>query len=175
VSLVWQPRDYRLTTGGVLYYLPDDPQRAAVICLAGPRHRTAPSGAAQIPGFLAWEIEGTLHSIRVAFAGRIKPAAFGQENATFRLHRAVLSLGIMLIASAARVGARHAATNGDDCVISIPANADPQREAGEQRKPPGGWVSWPRSLLPPALRSPQCPSVMARRTRSDRAAHRRAG
>jgi uncharacterized protein Usg len=86
MSLVRQLQDYRLTTAEILYHLPDHPNLLQSYIWQdldiAPRYPVLH----KFLDFWAREIEGTLHSVRVASANLIKPAAVGHVDATFHLH-----------------------------------------------------------------------------------------
>ena len=81
-----QLKDYRLTTAEILYHLPDHPEilqtyiwqeydlapRFPVLC--------------KFLGFWRRELEGKLHSVRVASAGLVQPAHFRHSNTIMQLH-----------------------------------------------------------------------------------------
>ena len=86
MSLALQMRNYRLTTAEILYHLPDHPgllqtyvwQDLDLAPLFPQLHRFL--------DFWAREIEGKLHSIRVAGCALITPARFGHADHVITLH-----------------------------------------------------------------------------------------
>jgi uncharacterized protein Usg len=86
MSLARQLQDYRLTTAEILYHLPDHPSVLQSYIWQdldiAPRYPVLH----KFLDFWVREIEGTLHSVRVASASVIKPATVGHANAMLRLH-----------------------------------------------------------------------------------------
>jgi uncharacterized protein Usg len=86
MSLVRQLQDYRLTTAEILYHLPDHPN--LIQSFIWQDLDIAP-GYPVLHKFLDFwrrEIEGNLHSVRVASARLVKPARVGHVDALLRLH-----------------------------------------------------------------------------------------
>ena len=86
MSLALQLKNYRLTTAEILYHLPDHPEILQSYIWQGldigPRFPV-------LRGFLDFwhrELDGRLHSVRVASAGLVKPASFRHERASLLLH-----------------------------------------------------------------------------------------
>jgi uncharacterized protein Usg len=86
MSLAQQLRDYRLTTAEILYRLPDHPEILQTYIWQeldiAPRFPV-------LRKFLAFwhrELDGQLHSVRVASASLIKPPAYRNPGAYMRLH-----------------------------------------------------------------------------------------
>lgn len=78
--------DWRLTTAEILYKMPDHP--AVLQTFIWQKHDLAPRFP-ELHRFLEFwrrEIEGPLHSIRVASAALTRPAEFRYANGVFRLH-----------------------------------------------------------------------------------------
>ena len=78
--------DWRLTTAEILYHLPDHP--AVLQSFIWQKHDLAP-GFPQLGRFLdfwAREIEGPLHSVRVASAALTRPAELRYADGQFVLH-----------------------------------------------------------------------------------------
>ncbi len=86
MSLVRQLHDYRLTTAEILYHLPDHPNVLQSYIWQdldiAPRYPVLH----KFLDFWAREIEGTLHSVRVASAGLIKPPTVGHADALLHIH-----------------------------------------------------------------------------------------
>jgi uncharacterized protein Usg len=86
MSLVRQLQDYRLTTAEILYHLPDHPALLQSYIWQdldiAPRYPVL----RKFLDFWTREIEGTLHSVRVASASLIKPATVGHTDAVLHLH-----------------------------------------------------------------------------------------
>lgn len=78
--------DWRLTTAEILYHMPDHP--GVLQSFIWQKHDLAPEFP-ELSRFLAFwrrEIEGPLHSVRVASAALIRPAELRYANGEFRLH-----------------------------------------------------------------------------------------
>lgn len=86
MSLVRQLQDYRLTTAEILYHLPDHPNLLQSYIWQdldiAPRYPVLN----KFLDFWKREIEGRLHSVRVASASLIKPASIGHANTMLNLH-----------------------------------------------------------------------------------------
>lgn len=80
------PKDWRLTTAEILYHLPDHP--ALLQSFIWQKHDLAPAfpELSRFLDFWKREIEGRLHSVRVASAALIKPADLKYANGVFLLH-----------------------------------------------------------------------------------------
>ena len=86
MSLSLQLKDYRLTTAEILYRLPDHP---AVLQTYVWQDLDIAPGFPVLGGFLAFwqrEIEGRLHSVRVASASLVGPARWHTVTDRFVLH-----------------------------------------------------------------------------------------
>jgi uncharacterized protein Usg len=83
---VRNPQDWRLTTAEILYRMPDHP--AVLQSFIWQKHDLAPAfpELARFLDFWKREIEGALHSVRVASASLIKPAELRYSNGVFLLH-----------------------------------------------------------------------------------------
>ena len=78
--------DWRLTTAEILYHLPDHP--AVLQSFIWQKHDLAPAYP-ELSHFLDFwnsQIEGKLHSVRVASAALVKPAELTFANGVFLLH-----------------------------------------------------------------------------------------
>jgi uncharacterized protein Usg len=78
--------DWRLTTAEILYHLPDHP--GLLQTFIWQKLDQAP-GFPELHRFLAFwqrDIEGPLHSVRVASAALTRPAEFRYAGGEFRLH-----------------------------------------------------------------------------------------
>ncbi len=86
MSLVRQLQDYRLTTAEILYHLPDHPNLLQSYIWQdldiAPRYPVLH----KFLEFWKRDIEGSLHSVRVASAQLIQPAKVGHANALLTLH-----------------------------------------------------------------------------------------
>ena len=86
MSLSWQLKDYRLTTAEILYHLPDHP--GILQAYVWQDLDIAPRFPV-LHNFLEFwhrEIEGPVHSVRVATAGLVRPASWRSPGAYLRLH-----------------------------------------------------------------------------------------
>lgn len=81
MSLVRQLHDYRITTAEIVYHLPDHPNLLQTYIWQeldiAPRYPVL----RKFLDFWTREIEGSLHSVRVASTGMIKPATVGHADA----------------------------------------------------------------------------------------------
>jgi uncharacterized protein Usg len=81
-----QMRDYRLTTAEILYHLPDHPGLLQTYIWQdldiAPRFPVLK----KFLDFWSRELEGKLHSIRVAHTNLIQPARVGHANHLLTLH-----------------------------------------------------------------------------------------
>jgi uncharacterized protein Usg len=86
MSLVRQLQDYRLTTAEILYRLPDHP--SVLQTFIWQDLDIAPSYPVlhKFLDFWKREIEGSLHSVRVASAKLVQPAKVSHANALMRIH-----------------------------------------------------------------------------------------
>ena len=78
--------DWRLTTAEILYHMPDHP--GVLQTFVWQRLDRAP-GFPELSRFLAFrqrEIEGPLHSVRVASSALVRPAELRYANGQFTLH-----------------------------------------------------------------------------------------
>lgn len=86
MSLALQLKNYRLTTAEILYHLPDHPEILQTYVWQdldiAPRFPVL----RKFLDFWHRELEGQLHSVRVASVGLVKPAAFRHERASLLLH-----------------------------------------------------------------------------------------
>lgn len=80
-----QLADYRLTTAEILYHLPDHP--VLLQSFIWQELDIAPKFPVLVKFLRYWEkeIEGPLHSVKVASQGLIKPAEFRVVDGLFRL------------------------------------------------------------------------------------------
>ncbi len=86
MSLARQLQDYRLTTAEILYHLPDHPSVLQTFIWQdldiAPRYPVLH----KFLDFWKREIEGNLHSVRVASASLIKPSTVGHTDALLQIH-----------------------------------------------------------------------------------------
>jgi uncharacterized protein Usg len=86
MAFVRQLQDYRLTTAEILYHLPDHPNLLQSYIWQdldiAPRYPVLN----KFLDFWKRDIEGTLHSVRIASASLVKPAAISHAKATLHLH-----------------------------------------------------------------------------------------
>ena len=86
MSMGLQLRDYRLTTAEILYHLPDHP--GLLQTYVWQELDLAPKFPAlrRFLDFWARELDGKLHSIRVAHAPIIQPPKIGHTSHVLTLH-----------------------------------------------------------------------------------------
>jgi uncharacterized protein Usg len=81
-----QLRNYRLTTAEILYHMPDHPRLLQTYIWQeldlAPRFPML----CKFLDFWTLNLDGKLHSVRVASVGLIKPAEFRFANGLLRLH-----------------------------------------------------------------------------------------
>ena len=85
-NLVVQLRDYRLTTAEILYRMPDHPELLQTYLWQ--EYDIAPKFP-ELSKFLTFwkrELEGRLHSVRVASQQLVTPAEFRFADGVFALH-----------------------------------------------------------------------------------------
>lgn len=86
MSLSLQLKDYRLTTAEILYRLPDHPDLLQTYIWQdldiAPRFPVLH----KFLGFWERELDGKLHSVRVASASLVNPARFRTPGAYMQLH-----------------------------------------------------------------------------------------
>jgi uncharacterized protein Usg len=86
MTLVRQLQDYRLTTAEILYHLPDHPNVLQAFIWQdldiAPRYPVLH----KFLEFWKRDIEGSLHSVRVASASLIKPATVIHADAMMHVH-----------------------------------------------------------------------------------------
>lgn len=86
MTLALQLRDYRLTTAEILYHLPDHPGLLQTYVWQeldlAPRY----PALRRFLGFWARELDGKLHSIKVATGGAIRPASVRHTRHLMHLH-----------------------------------------------------------------------------------------
>ena len=86
MSLALQLKDYRLTTAEILYHLPDHPDILQSYLW---QDMDLAPGFPVLQKFLDFwhrELDGKVHSVRVASARLIKPPAYRSPGAYLRLH-----------------------------------------------------------------------------------------
>ncbi len=81
-----QLKDYRLTTAEILYHLPDHP--ALLQSFIWQELDIAPRFPVlkKFLNFWTLNLDGKIHSVRVASTELIRPAEFRMANASFTLH-----------------------------------------------------------------------------------------
>lgn len=79
-------KDYRLTTAEILYHLPDHP--SLLQSYIWQELDLAPKfpGLRKFLDFWERELDGKLHSVKVANCGLISPPRFGLRNAELLIH-----------------------------------------------------------------------------------------
>jgi uncharacterized protein Usg len=78
--------DWRLTTAEILYHLPDHPGLLQTFIWQKLDHAPAFPELHRFLDFWRRDIEGPLHSVRVASAALTKPVGFRYADGEFRLH-----------------------------------------------------------------------------------------
>ncbi len=86
MSLALQLKDYRLTTAEILYHLPDHPRLLQSYVWQDLDLAPQYPVLHQFLDFWNRELDGKLHSVRVATAKLVKPATFRHPAAWLRLH-----------------------------------------------------------------------------------------
>jgi uncharacterized protein Usg len=86
MTLALQLRNYRLTTAEILYHMPDHPGLLQSFVWQRLDHAPGFPELARFLDFWRREIEGPLHSVRVASAALIRPAELRYADGQFRLH-----------------------------------------------------------------------------------------
>ena len=86
MALVRQLKDYRLTTAEILYHLPDHPNLLQSYIWQDLDMAPDYPVLRKFLDFWRREIEGTLHSVRVASASLVKPPTVGHGIAMLHLH-----------------------------------------------------------------------------------------
>lgn len=78
--------DYRLTTAEILYRLPDHP--SVLQSFVWQEYDIAPRFPELTKFVRFWEsnLEGKLHSVKVATSGLVQPTRYSHANAVFCLH-----------------------------------------------------------------------------------------
>jgi uncharacterized protein Usg len=86
MSLALQPKDYRLTTAEILYHMPDHPD--ILQSFIWQELDLAPKFPALRKFLDFWdrELDGRVHSVRVAYASVIKPPSIRSPGISLRLH-----------------------------------------------------------------------------------------
>jgi uncharacterized protein Usg len=86
MTIALQLKDYRLTTAEIVYRLPDHPDLLQSYIWQdldiAPRYPVLH----KFLGFWQRELDGKLHSVRVASASLVKPAQFRTPGAFIQLH-----------------------------------------------------------------------------------------
>ena len=85
MSLALQLRDYRLTTAEILYRMPDHPGLLQTFIWQDLDIAPAYPVLRKFLDFWRRELEGPIHSVRVASAGLVKPPSFRAPAAVFRM------------------------------------------------------------------------------------------
>jgi uncharacterized protein Usg len=86
MSHVRQLQDYRLTTAEILYHLPDHPSVLQSYIWQSLDIAPKYPELHKFLDFWTREIEGTLHSVRVASASLVKPPTVGHVDEVLHLH-----------------------------------------------------------------------------------------
>jgi uncharacterized protein Usg len=86
MSLALQLKDYRMTTAEILYHLPDHPRLLQSFVWQDLDLAPQYPVLHQFLDFWNRELDGKVHSVRVATAKLVKPATFRNPVAWLRLH-----------------------------------------------------------------------------------------
>jgi uncharacterized protein Usg len=86
MSLALQLKDYRLTTAEILYYLPDHPGLLQTYVWQDMDMAPEYPVLRKFLDFWNRELDGKLHSVRVASAKLVKPPRYRHPGAWLRLH-----------------------------------------------------------------------------------------
>jgi len=86
MSLALQLKDYRLTTAEILYHLPDHPEILQTYVWQALDLAPRFPVLHKFLNFWHRELDGRLHSVRVASAGVIKPPSYRSPGAYMTLH-----------------------------------------------------------------------------------------
>ncbi len=86
MSLALQLKDYRLTTAEILYRLPDHPQLLQTYVWQDLDLAPEFPVLHKFLGFWERELDGKLHSVRIASAKLVGPSRFSAPGAFMRLH-----------------------------------------------------------------------------------------
>jgi uncharacterized protein Usg len=86
MSLVRQLQDYRLTTAEILYHLPDHPNLLQAYIWQELDIAPQYPMLHKFLDFWKRDLEGRLHSVRVASVNLIKPASVGHCDSLLRIH-----------------------------------------------------------------------------------------
>jgi uncharacterized protein Usg len=86
MSFAQQLKDYRLTTAEILYHLPDHPNVLQSFVWQDLDIAPQFPVLSKFLDFWQRELEGPVHSVRVASAKLITPGKYGHIDAVYRLH-----------------------------------------------------------------------------------------
>ena len=86
MSMALQLRDYRLTTAEILYHLPDHPGLLQTYVWQGLALAPRVPALRGFREFWQRELDGKLHSIKVASGGPIRPATVRHTPHLMHLH-----------------------------------------------------------------------------------------
>jgi uncharacterized protein Usg len=86
MSIALQLKDYRLTTAEILYHLPDHPRLLQTYVWQDLDVAPQYPVLHKFLDFWNRELDGKVHSVRVAAARLVKPATFRHPAAWLRLH-----------------------------------------------------------------------------------------
>jgi len=86
MSLALQMKDYRLTTAEILYHMPDHPN--VLQSYIWQDLDIAPRFPVLLKFLDFWkrELEGPVHSVRIASAKLITPSKYSHTDAIYRIH-----------------------------------------------------------------------------------------
>ncbi len=86
MSLGLQLKNYRLTTAEILYRLPDHPELLQTFIWQDLDIAPEYPVLRKFLAFWRRELDGPLHSVRVASAGLVKPGTFRHSRVNLHLH-----------------------------------------------------------------------------------------
>ncbi|HET6184585.1 MAG TPA: usg protein [Acetobacteraceae bacterium] len=86
MSLALQLKNYRLTTAEILYRMPDHPDLLQSFIWQDLDLAPGYPVLRKFLDFWRRELDGPIHSVRVASTGLVKPPRYRAPGAVFRLH-----------------------------------------------------------------------------------------
>jgi uncharacterized protein Usg len=86
MSLALRLNNYRLTTAEILYHLPDHPEILQTYIWQDLDLAPKFPVLRKFLHFWGRELDGRLHSVRIASAGLVQPSSFHNEQASLWLH-----------------------------------------------------------------------------------------
>lgn len=86
MGIALQLKDYRLTTAEILYHLPDHPALLQTYVWQGLDLAPQYPVLRKFLDFWRRELDGQVHSVRVASAKLVKPPSFRHAKGSMRIH-----------------------------------------------------------------------------------------